>query len=191
MVVTVAAGVPIIQALTGAGAGTVIGAALTPGIVPPGKIRPGQFLQAALDIQALSEVRPEARARVSQDPFTGGFVISTESQAPVLFDILQEREIARQLKPSAALISKTRELRDIVIQEGRAVATSDLRLRQLVSSVPVSTRATARLVGPGAVGRGNVPSAQAESRRIRERAGPCAGPQTGFSRLRCAQGGFT
>ncbi len=171
------------------GTGIIVQGATTRRVAGEFRRRPGDVLQQSLEIQALSEAGLEPV--VSRDPFTGDVVLSTADQSRFLFDILEEREIQRQLEPSAAAISRTRDLRDIVIQEGRAKGTSRLRLQQLVSSVPTSTRVTARLVGPGAVGRGNVPSRQAESRRIRERAGPCAGPQTGLSRLRCAQGAFT
>ena len=101
-------------------------------------------------------------------------------------------EIERFLAPFPEEIVEIRELRDRVIEVGRKVGTSDLRLQQTVANVPVSTRVTARLVAPGVVGRGNVPATRSPGAAISARlSGPCAGPQTGFSRLRCAQGAFT
>ncbi len=154
-----------------------------------GKIRPGDILRAALDVQALSE--RGADPVVSTDPFTGDVVVSTRDQERNLMGILEDKAAREILAPFPEEITQIRELRDIVIDAGRRINTSDLRLQGQVSAVPVSTRATARLIAPGVVGRGNVPSTQATSLRQSRLSGPCAGPQTGFSRLRCAQGAFT
>ena len=153
-----------------------------------GKIPPGDFLKAALDIQALSE--GGLQPRISSDPFTGGLVVSTVDQERVLLGILEDREAREILAPFPEEITQIRELRDLVIEAGRRVPTSDLRLRQQVSAVPVSNRVTARLIGPGIVGRGNRPSSQASALRANRLSGPCAGPTTGFRRLTCQRGGI-
>jgi len=154
------------------------------------RISPGSILKAALDVQALSEsgVQPQ----ISEDPFTGNLVVSSVDQAQNLFGILEDREARKLLAPFPEEIVEIRELRDRVIEVGRNLNTSDLRLTQTVANVPVSTRVTGRLIAPGVVGRGNVPAiGSASATASRRLAGPCAGPQTGFSRLRCAQGAFT
>lgn len=184
---------PVVLALAPVGLSLGLGARGGP-LEPPGqrapRAPPGQVLSLALQIQELSErgLQPVT----SIDPFTGATVISTADQERHLFGILEDRAARELLAPTPGEIAEIRELRDIAIEAGRNVGTSDVRLQELVANVPEATRVTARLVAPGVVGRGNVPSFTSSADAMRRRlSGPCAGPQTGISRLRCAQGAFT
>lgn len=127
-------------------------------------IKPGDILRAALAIQSLSE-----RGLVpvsSTDPFTGDLVVSTLDQAANLETILGEKFASEALAPGPEEITEIRTARDAVV---RALAMP-----------------TARRVAPGVVARRS--SDLAVGSRI---AGPCAGANTGFSRLNCARGGFS
>lgn len=149
------------------------------------KIAPGEFLRTALEIQALSE-----RGLVpvlSVDPFTGQQVLSTEDQLPDLFNLLGERFASAALagtpEESAALLGAREEF----IQSRRdgtpPVASAPTVRDQVVAALSTST---AKLVAPGIVSKKS--SSLARSRRL---GGPCAGANTGFSRLNCARGGFS
>ncbi len=125
---------------------------------------------------------------ISKDPFTGGFVVSTADQGPVLQEILQAKFIRQQLAPTAEELASDLAFRDFIIEQRRLSPRPVSALTQ-VSSVPFATRPTARLIGPGTVGRGDEPR-PAIPTRVSRLSGPCAGPQTGFSRLTCARGGI-
>jgi len=181
--------VPAGLALTQVVGSGILGTALAPRGARSPQVAPGLIGEAARAIVALSERGLDPV--ISTDPFTGDTVVSTADQARHLQGILEDKAARELLAPFPEEIAQIRELRDIVIEAGRRVNTSDIRLQGQVSATPVSTRATARLIAPGVVGRGNRSSEQAISRRASGLSGPCAGPQSGFSRLRCAQGAFT
>ena len=126
-------------------------------------ISPGDLLRAALQIQALSEsgLVPVA----STDPFTGDLVVSTQDQSPVLETLLGEKFAREALAGTPEEVEVVRTFRDEVIDR---LATP-----------------TARMVAPGRVSRGSR-DVVASSRL----GGPCAGLNTGFSRINCERGGF-
>jgi len=126
-------------------------------------ISPGDLLRAALQIQALSEsgLVPVA----STDPFTGDLVVSTQDQSPVLETLLGEKFAREALAGTPEEIEEVRTFRDEVVD----------RL-----AMP-----TARVAGPGVVSKGS--RDVVVSRRL---GGPCAGLNTGFSRINCERGGF-
>lgn len=161
---TAALGIGTIAGLTTAGQSLVAQQALQPQGEGFPRIRPGDLLRAALDIQALSErgLTPVA----STDPFTGDLVVSTQDQSGVLFDILGSKFASRELAATPEEIEETRSFRDLVVRE--------------------LARPTARVLAPGVVGRRD--SDLAVSRRL---GGPCAAANTGFTRLRCGRGGFS
>jgi len=127
-------------------------------------IKPGDLLRAALDIQALSEGGQQAR--VTNDPFTGDLVVSTPDQANVLEGILADRTIRDLLTPT---------------EEDKAQA--EITRQRVLSFVPGTLGATARLVAPGVVIRGEI-------RPGRPQSGPCAGGISRLSQIRCNIGGF-
>jgi len=126
-------------------------------------ISPGDLLRAALSIQALSEAGLVPVA--STDPFTGDLVVSTQDQSPVLETLLGEKFAREALAGTPEEIEVVRTFRDEVVDR---LATP-----------------TARVVGPGVVSRGT--RDVAVSTRL---GGPCAGLNTGFSRINCERGGF-
>ncbi len=126
--------------------------------------------------------------RVSVDPFTGNVVISTADQSGVLFEILESKFLRESLAPTAEELASDLAFRDFIIEQRRLTSRPLSALTQ-VSSIPSSTRPTARLIGPGVVGRGNAPRPVIPT-LVSRLSGPCAGPQTGFSRLTCARGGI-
>jgi len=125
--------------------------------------KPGDLLEAALAIQALSE--QGLTPRVSTDPFTGDLVVSTADQSSVLQTLLGERFAREELRPSPEEVGEVLTFREEVV---RSLA------------VP-----TARVVAPGVVARRT--SDLGKTSRL---GGPCAGATTGFNRLNCARGGF-
>jgi len=154
------------------------------------KLNPGDLLRASLEIQGISEQGQQPVFGV--DPFTGNFVISTADQSPNLNKILLDRAVREESlrqqaesppplfsgSPFRTTIDQPLELREIVVREFNAAPAQ-------VALVPESPRATKRLVAPGVVNKGNTPNER------ERRSGPCAGRQTGLSRLRCGEGGFT
>jgi len=161
---TSALGIGLISGATSSGASLLAQQALSPAGDDLPKIKPGDILRAALDIQALSEagLKPVSIT----DPFTGNLVVATENQLPRLFDILGEKFAREELAPTEDEITEIRTVRDAVVQS--------------------LARPTARVLAPGQVGRRS--SDLADSRRL---GGPCAAANTGFTRLRCGRGGFS
>jgi hypothetical protein len=149
------------------------------------KIAPGEFLRLALDIQALSErgLTPV----INVDPFTGGTVLSTSDQSGLLFDLLGTRFATAALAGTPADSASLLRAREEFIQsrrEGTPPVDPQPTVRdQVVAALSTST---AKLVAPGIVAKKT--SSLAASRRL---GGPCAGANTGFSRLNCARGGFS
>jgi len=169
-VATTAVGAGVITGLTQAVGGIVLGQAITPKAFRSPKIKPGEFLKAALEIQALSEAGQVPR--ITTDPFTGNFVISTEDQSGILNQLLAERSVRELLAPGPE-----------DIEEARQIRTTALAL------VPGQGSPTARVLAPGIVARGpRIKSTVAAASRTLS--GPCAGGGTGFSRIRCNVGGF-
>jgi len=135
-------------------------------------IKPGDFLKAALDIQSLSE--SGKTPRITTDPFTGDFVISTADQSGVLTQILADREINRQIVALGPEVGGDVELQRAALQqEVRAV-------------VPGTVGATARMVAPGVVVRGELRPGLPG----RPLSGPCAGGQSALEQIRCNERGF-
>jgi len=126
-------------------------------------IRPGDLLRAALSIQALSEAGLVPVA--STDPFTGDLVVSTQDQSPILETLLGEKFGRETVAALSEEIVEPQTVRDVVVD----------RL-----AMP-----TAKLVAPGVVSKGS--RDLVVSRRL---GGPCAGLNTGFSRINCQRGGF-
>ena len=148
----------------------------------------GRTVQGILELQARG-LEPV----LSKDPFTGGFVLSTADQADVLQDILLARSRRQALAPDAQEIAEIRAFRQAFIDVGRTQGLVDPRIPTAAAAIQPaaveSVSVTAKLVAPGVVERGRTP--RVTSRRLKSRlAGPCAGPQTGITRLRCARGGL-
>jgi len=153
-------------------------------------LKPGDLLRAALEIQSVSERGDKPAFGV--DPFTGDFVVSQESQAPILQQLLLDRAVRTETlrqqaesppellsgAPFRTTIDQPLELRDIVVREFNPAPA-------IVALVPESPRATRRQISPGVVNKGNTLNDR------EQRSGPCAGRQTGLTRLRCGEGGFT
>jgi len=135
-------------------------------------IKPGDFLKAALDIQALSE--SGQKPRITTDPFTGDFVISTEDQSSVLTQILADREINRQITALGPEVGGEAELQRAALQQ------------QVRATVPGTIGATARSVAPGVVVRGELRPGLPG----RPLSGPCAGGQSTLEQIRCNERGF-
>ncbi len=152
---------------------------------PSPKIKPGEILKLALDIQALSE--RGLTPILSVDPFTGGTVLSTTDQSASLFNLLGERFASRALAGTPEESAAGFALREAFIQSapGSPVPvpeTPTVREEIVRALAPV----TGTLVAPGIVAKKT--SSFSVSRRL---GGPCAGANTGFSRLTCARGGFS
>jgi len=135
-------------------------------------IKPGDFLKAALDIQALSE-RGKSPL-ITTDPFTGDFVISTADQSGVLTQILADREISRQLADLGEEVGGETALRRAALQQ------------EIRATVPGTIGATARMVAPGVVVRGELRPGLPG----RPLSGPCAGGESILEQIRCNVGGF-
>lgn len=151
------------------------------------KVAPGDILRRALDIVAIQE--KGLTPVVSIDPFTGASVLSTADQAPVLFDILGEsfaREFLRGTPEESAAIFRAREE---LIERRRQFPVFPGSVGEQPTTRDVVNQAlsttTAKVMGPGVVDRKT--SSLSPRRRL---GGPCAGLNTGFSRLNCARGGF-
>lgn len=135
-------------------------------------IKPGDFLKAALDIQALSESGKSPR--ITSDPFTGGLLISTEDQSPFLTQIVADRELSRQIIALGPEVGGEVELQRLALQQ------------QLREVVPGTIGATARMVAPGTVVRGELRPGLPG----RPLSGPCAGGQSKLEQIRCNVGAF-
>jgi len=139
-------------------------------------IKPGDLLKASLDIQSLSErgLSPVT----SVDPFTGNLVISTADQSTVLAGILADREIGRQIDALGEEPGSPAALQRIALaQQIRETAREH---------VPGTIGATARLVAPGVVVRGELRPGLPG----RPLSGPCAGGGSILEQIRCNVGGF-
>lgn len=173
----IAAGIPVI-------AQAVIQSEVSRAQLKSPKIRPGEFLRLALEIQALSE--SGLSPVLSVDPFTGATVLSTTDQSGVLFNILGEkfaREALAGTPEESAVILQAREQ---FIQSRRVAAVAAPTVPTLREEVVgVLAPSTAKLVAPGVVAKKS--SGVATPSRL---GGPCAAANTGFSRLNCARGGF-
>jgi len=148
------------------------------------KIRPGEFLRLALNIQALSE--SGLVPVLSTDPFTGATVLSTANQSGVLFDILGEKFAREALAATPEEITAIGQAREQFIEStpGAAVPVPTVpTVREEV--VAALAPSTAKVVAPGVVAKKS--SGMITSSRL---GGPCAAANTGFSRLNCARGGF-
>lgn len=175
----------IIAAVAPTVAGSTIQAVIANRQRQSGKIRPGDFLKLALDIQSLTErgLKPVLAA----DPFTGNTVLFTEDQTPIVFDILGTKFASEALAGTPEESAATFRAREEFINQAPGAAsivpdTPTLREQIVVALAPV----TAKLVAPGVVVKKS--SGLTISRRL---GGPCAGANTGFSRLTCARGGFS
>jgi len=151
------------------------------------KVQPGDILRQALDIVAIQE--KGLTPVLSVDPFTGDSVLSTADQAPILFQLLGERfarEAFRSTPEENAAIFRAREE---LIERRRQFPVFPGSIGEQPTARDVVTQAlsttTAKVVAPGVVDRKT--SSLARPRRL---GGPCAGLNTGFSRLNCARGGF-
>lgn len=181
MVVTAALGIPLIQSLVGASTGLTVSTALTPRERFPG-ITPGDIARISIELTALNERGLEGR--LTLDPFTGGFVISSADQAGVLEQILLERAVREALSPTPLELQDIRDIQTGAVQRGTVAFAS-----RAAALIPAATGSVvARVVAPGVVARGPIPAVGA--RKKSELAGPCSGPQTGIQRLRCQERGF-
>ena len=151
----------------------------------------GDFAQFIRDINALSArgLQPVA----SFDPFTGASVLSTADQERVLEQLLGEKFAREALAPTPEEIAAVQAQQQESIRLGRIgqlfpqpVAPLPAMSVNAVRDVVVAnlTTTTARPVAPGVVSKSS--STSAVPKRL---GGPCAGANTGFSRLRCARGG--
>ncbi len=151
-------------------------------------ISPGDFLKASLAIQALSErgLVPV----VTDDPFTGNLVISTQDQSADLFNLLGERfarEALRSTPEENAAIFAARqafnEARRLnpVFPVGVDPPTTEVR----AAIVEDLSRVSPTVIAPGVV------SSVRPGATTRRLGGPCAGITTGFQRLNCARGGIS
>ncbi len=158
------------------------------------KVPPGEILQLALEIQALSE--RGLTPRVVTDPFTGGTVLATEDQLPILFDILGERFASKELAFTPEESRQAFEERQSFIEQRRrfpvfpgAAPTPQASPVPVVDEVREQVITNLARKSPVVVAPGVVSSPTAQSRR--GLGGPCAGVTTGFQRIACSRGGFT
>jgi len=161
---------PAIGALlaTGAVQPALLGISAEKNRIPVPKISPGDLLKAALDIQALNARGLDPR--LTTDPFTGDFVVSSADQSQFLEQILLDRAVGRESVATPRDVQEIRELRDVIIEARSGPAF-------FTPSTP-----TGRVTAPGVVSRGN---------RLRSRvSGPCAGVLTQAQRAVCSRGGF-
>lgn len=151
------------------------------------RLLPGSLVES---VRAIQQIQSQGRVPVSTiNPFTGGIAISAADQSADLFNLLGERFARDTLREtaaeSAAIFTATQEL----IEARRTTPvfpqtlSPDPTEREVV--VEALSRSVATLVAPGVVERKT--SRLATPRRL---GGPCAGANTGFSRLNCARGGF-
>ncbi len=166
--------------------GEGVGAGLRPSSDSP-PFKTGDIFKAAMLIQGLSErgLVPVA----STDPFTGNLVISTENQADVLFGILSDRAARLEFPFTEEDEGALFAARERFIDRAAATARPTSALTQ-TSPPAFSNRVTARPAPAGGVSRGGVPSRSAAvtlgpGNGVMRLSSPCAGPQTGISRLRC------
>lgn len=173
----VAAAVPVLLE-------TVVTAELNNAATKPSKVKPGEFLKLALNIQALSE--SGLVPVLSVDPFSGDTVLSTSDQAAGLFDLLGTKFAREFLAPTPAEIEEIRVARDASIALGQGPSVQPVTAPTLRDEVVQALApSTGRVVAPGVVAKKS--SGLAVSTRL---GGPCAAANTGFSRLNCARGGF-
>ncbi len=180
----------VVATLLTAGIPVVLGATaqnlLTPRERFP-KVPPGQILKLALDIQALQEKR--LTPVLSIDPFTGATVLSTSDQSSILFDLLGERFAREELRGTPAESAAIFRAREELIESRRQFPVfpgsvgEETTPRDVVNQALSTT--TAKVVAPGVVDRKT--GSLARTRRL---GGPCAGLNTGFSRINCERGGF-
>ncbi len=164
---------------------TVITAELSSRATKSPKIKPGDLLRLALDIQALSE--QGLQPVISTDPFTGDTVLSTANQSDVLLDILGSKFASEAFAGTPADTAAILQARTEQIETRRitaAIKPDTPTLRDEV--VAALTTTTAKVVAPGIVERKS--SSLTSTSRL---GGPCAAANTGFSRLNCARGGFS
>jgi len=158
---------------------------LTPRVRFP-KVAPGEFLRLALDIQALEQ--KGLTPVLSVDPFTQATVLSTADQSPVLFNLLGESFARESLRGTPAESSAIFRAREELIESRRQFPVFPGSVGEETTPRDVVTQAltttTAKVVAPGVVDRKT--SSLVRSRRL---GGPCAGLNTGFSRVNCARGG--
>ncbi len=175
----------IIGAVAPSIAGATVQSVLANRARQSGKIKPGEFLRLALDIQALSE--QGLTPVLSTDPFTGDTVLFTEDQFPVVFDVLGTKFATQALAGTPEESAAIFRAREEFINQAPGVAsivpeTPTVREQVVLGLAPV----TAKVVAPGVVVKKS--SGLSVSKRL---GGPCAGANTGFSRLTCARGGFS
>jgi len=164
---------------------SVLTAELSRRASPSPKILPGEILKVALEIQGLSE--RGLTPILNTDPFTGGLVLSTTDQSAGLFDLLGER-FARQAlagtpeESAAIFLAREESFNRTPVTASLVPETPTMREEIVGNLKPI----TGKLVAPGVVAKRT--SSFSVSRRL---GGPCAGANTGFSRLTCARGGFS
>lgn len=149
------------------------------------KIKPGEFLRVALEIQALTErgLSPV----LSADPFSLNTVLFTEDQSGVVFDILGTRFASQALAATPEESAAVFAAREAFIQSAPGFPDTVPEVPTLREEVVAAlSPATAKVVAPGVVAKKS--SGIAMSTRL---GGPCAAANTGFARLNCARGGFS
>jgi len=151
-------------------------------------ISPGDFLKASLAVQALSErgLVPV----VSDDPFTGNLVISTQDQAGDLFNILGERFAREELRSTPEENAAIFAARQAFNEQRRLFPVFPGGTDPPVTNIRAEVIADLARVSPTVIAPGVVSSAR-PSTMSRRLAGPCAGVTTGFMRLNCARGGIS
>jgi len=175
----------LVAAVAPALTSTVIQAEQSRRASPSPKIKPGEFLKLALEIQALSE--RGLTPILSVDPFTGGTVLSTTDQSASLFNLLGERFASQALAGTPEESAAGFALREAFIQTApgfpNPVPEQTTVRDQVVAALSTTT---AKVIAPGIVDKKS--SSLVSTSRL---GGPCAGANTGFSRLNCARGGFS
>lgn len=163
---------------------------LTPAIRSPKAPSAAEERQFQRDILAI--VNRGGTPVVSKDPFTGARVLSTESQAPFLFDILGER-FAREFFAAQEEARVLPSLTEVGVRFGGVSTVApvapvparavDVQREQVIQSLVATSP---KVIAPGVVSSRTAKS----TRPGRRLGGPCAGVTTGFQRLSCARGGF-
>jgi len=164
--------------------GTALSVELSRRAVSSPKIDPSDILRQAVGIQTI--VDQGHTPVLSIDPFTGGIVLSTANQAGVLFDILGTKFAREALAPTQAEIDAIGVAREEFIQSAPGLPATVPEVPTVREQVVAAlTPTTAKVLAPGIVSKKS--SRLGLTKRL---GGPCAGANTGFSRLNCARGGF-
>lgn len=171
-------------------AGEVFRAETAPG--PPIKIKPSEiarFIHASQQLTAAGH-----QPVLSDDPFTGGFVLSRASQAPILEDLLLEHHAT-----AAGLFDEIPPEEEPFFHEGPLREFDPIPFSVPLGGPPIpqpNTGAVAAIpppvheIPPPVTAANPLPGVVTRGGRLSSKrtSGPCAGVVTGIAKLRCSRG---